>query len=198
MTRHALADRIKTVGVLNRNMSTLAATSRDKNSGNQALCSRTEPAYDMDNVKRDWLNGCGASDHTMKSADALMVWGDTMYLIEFKNGAQDNVKRWQVEAKILASILMLCDLLGCTCSTLRSHLEFLYVIRSKDAIRHAFARKAGRGGREAGRDGQEGDGGDGPQQTATSYERALYREGHAMRGEEFDRFVDGLAARRVR
>lgn len=51
----------------------------------------------MDHVKTAWLNACGASDHMLKSADALFVSEDTAYLVEFKNGEQGNVKKWEIE-----------------------------------------------------------------------------------------------------
>lgn len=136
----------------------------------------------MDHVKTAWLNACGASDHMLKSADALFVSEDTAYLVEFKNGEQGNVKKWEIENKVVSSLLMLSDLTELPCSIIRGHLVFVYVIRSREAIHRWLDRRSGRGGDDAS-----------TTEAIHSFERALYREGHVMRGDEFDRFVDNLA-----
>lgn len=174
--------RIKGNKTLHRAVSTIAASAYDRSSGNDALCRSWREAFDMDHVKTAWLNACGASDHTLKSADALFVSDDTAYLVEFKNGEQDNVKKWEIENKVVSSLLMLSDLTELPCSMIRGHLVFVYVIRSREVIHQWLDRKSGRGKNDTS-----------TVEAIHSFVPALYRESLVMRGDEFDRFVDALA-----
>ena len=175
----------KTLGnpVLRQNCSSLMATSRDEAEA-QFLSMSKRSAFDMDCVKTTWVNKCNQSDHAMKSVDALFTDADTLYLVEFKNGSQRNILAHDIHEKILSSIIILTDLLSCTCSHLRPHVVFLYVYQSKATIHEHLKNKA----KNSNRSGEN----DKVQTVADRYTKVLYREGDALSGTQFDEFVRTL------
>lgn len=178
--RRSFAQLVRGNRVLGACGATLREASRDGARG-QELSGLDVPAVNMDAVKTQWLNRCGCTDHVLKSSDALLTVGDTVYLIEFKAGAQRNVKAREVREKLVGSLLVLSDLTRWTCARMRPHIEYVYVRSSRTGIRDHMRRKAGTA---------DGPGG---QEEACGFlyqaEGALFRKAHVLSGTEFDTFI---------
>lgn len=187
--RRAFAQLVRDDRVLGACGSTLRATSRDGAHG-QELSGLDVPAVNMDAVKTRWLNHCGCTDRVLRSSDALLTVGDTVYLIEFKAGAQRNVKAHEVREKLLGSLLVLSDLTGWTCARMRPHVEYVYVRSSKTGIRDHMRRKAGTAAVAAGQEEVSG--------FLYRAEKALFRKAHVLSGAEFDAFMSRICPCRPR
>ncbi len=169
-------------------------TSQDP-SNNQTLSSLNTRAVNMDAAKRLWLNGCNASDHTLKSSDALLTIGNTVYLIEFKAGIRNvnaqtpkNVHEHEIREKMLSSILMLSDLTGRTCKEMRGHIEYLYVLSSQNNMHAHMRRKSQK--KQCGADEHEIAGKERSVDTFLyKYKGVFFREAHVLSGTGFDRFI---------
>lgn len=160
---------------------TLRAASRDEDN-RQELSGLDVDAVNMDAVKTRWLNQCGCTDHVLKSSDALLAIGDTVYLIEFKAGSQKNVKAHDVREKAISSLLVLSDLTGWTCKQMRSHVEYMYVHPSRTRIGKHVRHKA------------KGDDGGNEENGIAEFlrlaEGSLFHRGHMLSGTDFDKFVN--------
>lgn len=169
-------------------------TSQDP-SNNQTLSSLNTRAVNMDAAKRLWLNVCNASDHTLKSSDALLTIGNTVYLIEFKAGIRNvnaqtpkNVHEHEIREKMLSSILMLSDLTGRTCKEMRGHIEYLYVLSSQNNMHAHMRRKSQK--KQCGADEHEIAGKERSVDTFLyKYKGVFFREAHVLSGTGFDRFI---------
>ena len=79
---------------------------------------------DFDLVKRRYLNGLGMSEDRAASVDALVVKGDVIVFIEFKNGKVNNRN---VKDKIRDSLLIFNDITEKNLTYTRNKAELIVV-----------------------------------------------------------------------
>lgn len=172
--------RVQSDHILNACRTTLRSASRDEDN-KQELSGLDMSAVNMDAVKTRWLKQCGCTDHVLKSSDALLTIGDTVYLIEFKAGSQKNVKAHEVREKVISSLLVLSDLTGWTCKQMRSHVEYVYVQPSQSCIGNRIRGKA--------KKPDDGNEEKGIVNFLKQAEGSLFRRGRMLSGTDFDQFV---------
>lgn len=84
-----------------------------------------EKAIDFDEVKNEYSANLGISQYP-KSIDAILPIKDNLLFIEFKNGCIKKEKE-NIRIKLWESLLIICDILGCTLSNIRSKSDFILV-----------------------------------------------------------------------
>lgn len=119
---------LKKIGIFANNLSTLKETSKDNSNKNknEFMTESELEVVNFDRVKTKYANTLGLSEEAARSVDALTSIGGVKTLIEFKNGCMDTEKS-KVRDKVRDSLLLLCDIVGCSICDTRENYNFILV-----------------------------------------------------------------------
>lgn len=127
----------------------LKMTSKDKNSSDAAqfMVESEESVVNFDSATKRYIQGCGINFTPVKSVDALMVRGEKVLFVEFKNGAADNIDKNSMQAKVVHSMLTFMAITTKTRDYLRKHAVLILVYNPKDSsvnkIKKILSKQAG-------------------------------------------------------
>lgn len=88
-----------------------------------------EKALDFDEIKNEYSDKLGISQYP-KSVDAILPVRDRLLFIEFKNGCLKQEKN-NIRVKLWESLIIFCDILNCTISSIRQKSDFILVYNEK-------------------------------------------------------------------
>lgn len=110
------------------NRITLEYASKDKESGDDVYMTHSQiMVTDFDKVKDEYTKIFKLNNHPA-SNDALYIKSDSeSVFIEFKNG---DINKFNIRKKIYDSVLIFTDLVDCTISDTREHMEYILVYNS--------------------------------------------------------------------
>lgn len=110
------------------NIQSLKKISEDT-TNREFMCYSGINAVNFDMVKEKYVSNLHLSE-TPKSVDAFLYQEKKSVLIEFKNGFLSEKEKYEVQEKILHSLLIFCDITDETISYTREHLDFILVYNS--------------------------------------------------------------------
>lgn len=176
------------------NISTLKEMSKDDSQKIAVYMTESEiKAVNFDMVKRMYANLLGISEECAQSVDTFAVLGDSYVLIEFKNGDMKNEKS-KVKTKILHSLLILCDILKCDITEIRSEFDFILVYneqknrdhnRTRSSASEISSHVCGLAREELVRFDLE------------KFRKLYFRNVHTYTEKEFDEYLSGIVAHKA-
>ncbi|MGI6578839.1 MAG: hypothetical protein ACOX3H_01130 [Saccharofermentanales bacterium] len=106
----------------------LKEISKDSTNSN-FMCDLNINAVNFDKVKEKYVSDWHLPK-IPKSVDAFLLQGNKSVLIEFKNGYINKKEEYEVQEKMLHSLLIFCDITDETVSYTRKYLDFILVYNS--------------------------------------------------------------------
>lgn len=118
--------KLESYQIFQNHQASLSEISKDDHNGVNAayMTDCKYPAVSFDDVKREYCNKHGLSDHRSSSVDALLENHGDVVFIEFKNG---DFTSNEVKEKGNESMMIFCDVIGTNISDTRKFTDFILV-----------------------------------------------------------------------